>query len=654
MFVACRVLEPLPSQPACADVSLRQSRLDGDIDDDEQPEVGELRNAYVIDTNAKGCFIRLSRQTEGRVLLKEICDGFLPDPKSSFPAGRLVVGKIKALQKNKRKGPYKWVVDVDMRESVILAEGKLKFEQIVVGGKFKGVVTRIEDYGVFVRIENSDVFGLVHKSECSDNFVKNLSDLYDPGDLVKVLVLKVDSDKKQLGFSMKASHFEDDEDSDSDASVDSDFMRAENDGSDSSDAQALDSDDDDYVAKLAASSRRRHRSESFDHGASEEDAHSSESEDSDAGESDSSEQDAQKDDKAMMDTDVGFVWDAHASQDSDASKNNDSDGDDDELSSEDDQVHKSSHKSRRKHAQRIREEQEIARREAALADGTANEKPETAADFERLLSGEPNNSELWIKYMAFHMSLADIPAARKVAERAFQRIEFRQEREKMNVWSALLTLELRYGSEKSFQECMDRACKHNNPKYVFLRVCEMLEREAVGSSGESMQRCHDMYMKLTKKFKDKKKAWLAHIEYLLRNNRHEDAHALSKRAMQSLPPHKHFETISRFAQLVFEHGNPERARTLFEGLLLKYSKRLDLFFVYIDKEIKHGDIKHARGLFEKQVVSDSSSGKMKLNDKQMKSFFKKWFSVEEQYGTLATQERVKEAARLYVQQTSIN
>ena len=44
--------------------------------------------------------------------------------------------------------------------------------------------------------------------------------------------------------------------------------------------------------------------------------------------------------------------------------------------------------------------------------------PETADDFERLLLGSPNSSYLWIKYMAYQLSLADIDAARCVARAA--------------------------------------------------------------------------------------------------------------------------------------------------------------------------------------------------------------------------------------------
>lgn len=253
--------------------------------------------------------------------------------------------------------------------------------------------------------------------------------------------------------------------------------------------------------------------------------------------------------------------------------------------------------------------------------------------------------------MAFHLSLADIPAARKVAERAFQRIEFRLEREKLNVWCALLALELRFGSEKSLQETIDRACNHNNAKQVYLRVCEMLERDASTSASESsVERLESMFHKMCRKFKSKKKVWIAHIEYLLKYARQDDAQQLVRRALQSLPQYKHVETMSKFAQLLFEHGSPERARTVFDGILQKNRNRLDLFFILVDKEVKYGDIETARSLFENEVKAGHTK-RMKLSDKQVKSLFKKWFAFEQQHGTAESKENVKNAARDYVEQS---
>ena len=43
------------------------------------------------------------------------------------------------------------------------------------------------------------------------------------------------------------------------------------------------------------------------------------------------------------------------------------------------------------------------------------------------------------------------------------------------------------------------------------------------------------------------------------------------------------EMISKFAQLEFKFGEPERGKTLFEGSLSSYPRRVNLWFVYMDQ-----------------------------------------------------------------------
>lgn len=654
-------------------------------------------HAYVITTNKKGCFVRLSRFVEGRVILKELADGFLPDPAAMFPQGRLVIGKVKDIRhqpsdaKKGKKYSAKVMVDLDMRESTLLEdEDKITYDDIKVGEKYKGTVTRVEPYGVFVRLENSEMTGLAHLSECSDNYIKNLTDLYDPGDLVKALVVKKDEEQNRFGLSLKASHFEDDSDSDDDdESTSSSESGSDAGGADDilndvlvSDAEdsddAVDSDDENFASKLAAKMKSGSNEEENDdeeENSSDEESSSSNDDDDDDEDSSSSDDDEEEDDKNLptaMDTDVGFNWgsknsstdtsskgdNGNESSDSDSSDESDDDDDNDEI----DNTGKSSHKARKKAAARRKEEKEISARESALADGTADSNPETSADFERLLAADPNASENWIRYMAYHLSLADIDSARNVANRAFDRIEFRQEDEKLNVWTALLTLEFKYGTPKSQQATIDRASQHNNPKKVYLRVCEMLEREVDASASSpdraqthdaAVARADELFLKMCKKFKSKKTVWIAYLKYLLKSTRHEEAHALLKRAMQSLPDYKHVETMSKFAQLEFEHGSPERARTIYDTLVEKHPKRLDLLFVYVDKEVKHGELAAARNIFMNVInPTDDGKKKAKYSDKQMKSLFKKWFRIEEEHGDVDSREEVKAAARDFVERTA--
>jgi hypothetical protein len=50
------------------------------------------------------------------------------------------------------------------------------------------------------------------------------------------------------------------------------------------------------------------------------------------------------------------------------------------------------------------------------------------------------------------------------------------------------------------------------------------------------------------------------------------------------------KTISRFAQLEYKLGEPERGRTIFEGMIDSHPKRLDLWSVYIDMEATQQNI----------------------------------------------------------------
>jgi rRNA biogenesis protein RRP5 len=691
-FVNCCILS-VDNESSLLDVSLRPSRIStNNPDDDTVQQPNDIVQGYVSVTNRHGCFVQLSRKVTARVLLKELCDGYLPVPQESFPTGRLVIGKVKEVndieqqqENDEKNGPlvgYATRVTLDMRESILARadEKSIQFDTIEIGNKYKGTIHRIEQYGVFVRINDTNISGLAHLSECSDDYIKKLTDLYEVGDLVKVMVIKKDTAKRQVGFSLKASHFIDDADSVGSDDTESDIDDNDDEEEENGSAEGDENDDDESDAsddEVEVMDTDKVESETDgDDSAGEANRDSDESHDEDsnlAEESDDDDDDSvrtsadssveeeinePKSKKQNFDTDVGFDWGDQSAaigetnitkQDSD-DEDDDSDSDSEDEENDDDEGNKTSHKARKKIAQRRREEQEIMKREIALADGTADENPETVQDFERLLAGEPNSSELWIRYMAFHLTLANVQAARDVAHRAFARIDFRQEVEKLNVWCALLTLEFKYGTDETFQNAIDRACQQNNPKKVYLRVCEIATpRDDSLVLVEATRKADALYNKMCKKFRDKKKVWLAHIEYLLKANRSDEAYALSKRALLSLPKYKHLETMSKFAQLEFEYGTADRARTLFDGLLKRYPKRLDILFVYTDKEIKFGTIESTRSLFEGVANPDDQRLSLKLSDKQMKSFFKKWFSFEQDHGTDETQEHVKDVARDFVQ-----
>lgn len=75
---------------------------------------------------------------------------------------------------------------------------------MVVAGK----VTKITNFGVFVELEES-LEGLLHISELSDEKVENPQDIVKPGDEVEVKILRVDTDDRKIGLSLKRAQMGD-------------------------------------------------------------------------------------------------------------------------------------------------------------------------------------------------------------------------------------------------------------------------------------------------------------------------------------------------------------------------------------------------------------------------------------------------------------
>jgi general stress protein 13 len=70
------------------------------------------------------------------------------------------------------------------------------------GKIIRGTVTGIETYGVFVSCDDY-YSGLIHISEISHNFVKNVNDFVKIGDIINVEILDVDEELCQLNLSIK-------------------------------------------------------------------------------------------------------------------------------------------------------------------------------------------------------------------------------------------------------------------------------------------------------------------------------------------------------------------------------------------------------------------------------------------------------------------
>lgn len=70
------------------------------------------------------------------------------------------------------------------------------------GDVSKARITAIERYGAFAALEDG-YSGLIHISELTDKFVRNITDFVEVGDVINVKILNVPHEKNQLRLSAK-------------------------------------------------------------------------------------------------------------------------------------------------------------------------------------------------------------------------------------------------------------------------------------------------------------------------------------------------------------------------------------------------------------------------------------------------------------------
>eukprot|EP01156_Anaeramoeba_ignava_P022800 Anaeramoba_ignava/c21053_g3_i1.p1 GENE.c21053_g3_i1~~c21053_g3_i1.p1 ORF type:complete len:355 (+),score=161.26 c21053_g3_i1:85-1065(+) len=320
-----------------------------------------------------------------------------------------------------------------------------------------------------------------------------------------------------------------------------------------------------------------------------------------------------------MDIDVGFEWDDVMFE---------------EKENRNQKSNKKKDEKTEKQKNRKKKEQEIYEKEKEMIE--SKKPPETGEEYERLVVSSPNNSYIWIKYIAFCISMDNIEKARQICERALKTINFREENERMNIWVAYLNLESQYGEQEKMMKLFEKALQFNNQKKIYFHFVGILE------NNEKIELCDEIYQRFCKKFGQSAKVWKSYGIFQIKHFGIEKGRQVLQNALKSAPKRKHIMIISKFGQYEFKFGSAERGRTIFEGILTNYPKRVDLWSVYLDMEIKKGDQQMIRNLFERVITLNVSSKKIKF-------FFKRYLQYEKEEGNDERVEYVKQKAIEYVQ-----
>ena len=416
-------------------LSLRPSKVlsaklpvqDREISSLKDVKPNDVIRGFVKRVADSGLFVAVGNDVTAYVRVSDLSDSYLKEWKDSFQADQLVKGRVTLVDADQGK------LQMSLKESVLDPNYKapVTLQDLKPGQIVTGKVRKVEEFGAFIVVDGSrNVSGLCHRSEMADKRIEDARTLYDEGDAVKAKITKIDREQGKISFSLKASHFKDEEDEDSE----DEDMSEDGLGGVQLEGDSDDEDDDDDISMGGVD---------VDEDDSEEE---NEEEDSD-------------DDVPMSGTKPskdgglgasGFDWSGNFQKEDDAAAASDSDDDED--------AKKKKKKSRKPEIQVDR-----------TGDLDAN-GPQSVADYERLLLGEPDSSLLWLQYMAFQLELGEVEKARTIAERALRSITMGQDAEKLNIWVALLNLENTYGNDESLDEVFKRACEYNEPSEIYERL----------------------------------------------------------------------------------------------------------------------------------------------------------------------------------------
>ena len=402
-------------------------------------KVNDILRGFVQNIADSGLFVRIASTLQSFIRVSDLSDEFLKDWKSQFEIHQLVEGKIIAIDTSLNR------VHLSLKQSHIDSNYKapLVFTDMEVGKVITGKIRKVEDFGVFIVVDESlNVSGLCHRTELADNRTPNPKTLYNEGDAVQAKVLKIDPKKRQISFGLKASYFQP-----------SDYLgNSANEDNDRNEVSDEEGEHDENEALAIKKSQL---------------------------ESDLTQDDG-NDDRMDVDTDNGVrlpdAYDASSTADGfpgleaggfDWTGGMGLSGDDDSDSGS------NSASSLPKKKRRRKAEIKIDKTGDLDTNG-----PQSTADFERLLMGQPNSSVLWLTYMAFQLQSGEVDKARETAERAIKTINIREEAEKLNVWVALINLENTYGTDESLEEVFKRACQYNDSEETHERLISIYIQSA--------------------------------------------------------------------------------------------------------------------------------------------------------------------------------
>ncbi|MBN2297630.1 MAG: S1 RNA-binding domain-containing protein, partial [Deltaproteobacteria bacterium] len=160
---------------------------------------GTVVDATVKNVTDFGLFVSVDENidVDGLIHVSDISwDPKVKNPRDQFKKGDVITAKVLTIDPDSEKfslgikqlSPDPWTQVANEHP---------------VGSIIKGKVTSLTDFGAFVEIRQG-VEGMIHISEVSSDKIDSLSDVLEVGQEVEAMVLRISSENKKIGLSIRA------------------------------------------------------------------------------------------------------------------------------------------------------------------------------------------------------------------------------------------------------------------------------------------------------------------------------------------------------------------------------------------------------------------------------------------------------------------
>ena len=175
----------------------------------DELQEGDIREGRAINLADFGAFVDLGG-ADGLIHLSELSWKRVTHPREVISVGDRAKVYILNVDRERRR--------IGLSLKRLEPDPWLAIEQTYqIGSLVEGIITKLTKFGAFSRLTGlDDIEGLIHISELSDEHVEHPRDVVEEGQLVTMRVIRVDSQRRRLGLSIKRV--------DSDEYVDADWF----------------------------------------------------------------------------------------------------------------------------------------------------------------------------------------------------------------------------------------------------------------------------------------------------------------------------------------------------------------------------------------------------------------------------------------------